>query len=78
MRFLKSRSFFLDHSGGRKGAKIDHKLSCDHVRHAKSENGDFCYPSLAKSLFLVASGSEDTSKMAYKIDFCSEFRMGVE
>ena len=52
MRFITSRNSFLDTFGVPKEAQLDQTSSSDDVKNEKSENVDFWYPSLAKSMFL--------------------------
>ena len=74
MRILSSRDSFLDHFGDPKEVKIDQKSSSDDVKNERSENVDFWYPSLAKSMFWGPNEGQDGGQMSSEIDFYSDWK----
>ena len=71
MRLVSSRNSFLAPFGGPKEAQIDETSNSDDVKNDKSDNVDFAYPSLAKSLLLSFHGGQDGPSMAPGNNFYS-------
>ena len=57
-RVTNSRQPFLDHFGGPKEAKIDHKSSLEGVKNEEGEQVYFLHPSHAESLLLDPMGAK--------------------